>query len=352
PSILAQALADNAAAQPAPPPSDPRDAGASAWEDLFRTSPVTPLDLIRGDWESYMAFQSSHEYVVASCWTLHCFVYDRFMVTPRLLFISPMENTGKTTALDVLSRLAPNPKKSDDISVAVLRYHIARQRTMLLDEVDNLDLATKRALRSAINANRRGSSYDRMGKHGPSEQSGYAPMALSSIGPLPRPQISRCIEFYLVRANEERSKLLRRFDVNDTADLDRTYQITRAWLQTAKIDPDPVMPQGFYGRRGDNWRPLVAVADACSPAWGALIREAMVHFTRGYQDKHILVLLLEHIRDVFDAYGFNTRDGKAVLSKVLVDELNAREDGPWAEWTGILDNQRPRKLTQTALAGL
>jgi hypothetical protein len=83
--------------------------------------------------------------------------------------------------------------------------------------------------------NRRGSSYDRMGKHGPSEQSGYAPMALSSIGPLPRPQMSRCIEFYLVRANEERSKLLRRFDVNDTADLDRTYQITRAWLQTAKI---------------------------------------------------------------------------------------------------------------------
>lgn len=191
-----------------------------------------------------------------------------------------------------------------------------------------------------------------MGKHGPSEQSGYAPMALSSIGPLPRPQMSRCIEFYLVRANEERSKLLRRFDVNDTADLDRTYQITRAWLQTAKIDPDPVMPQGFYGRRGDNWRPLVAVADACSPAWGALIREAMVHSTRGYHDKHILVLLLEHIRDVFDAYGFNTRDGKAVLSKVLVDELNAREDGPWAEWTGILDNQRPRKLTQTALAGL
>ena len=70
---------------------------------------------------------------------------------------------------------------------------------MLLDEVDNLDLATKRALRSAINANRRGSSYDRMGKHGPSEESGYAPMALSSIGPLPRPQMSRCIEFYLVR---------------------------------------------------------------------------------------------------------------------------------------------------------
>src|SRR5262249_47836078 len=164
--------------------------------------------------------------------------------------------------------------------------------------------------------------------------------------------MSRCIEFYLVRASEECSKSLRRFDVNDTTDLDLTYQITRAWLQTAKINPDPVMPQGFYGRRGDNWRPLVAVADASSPAWGALIREAMVHVTRGYQDKHILVLLLEHIRDVFNTHSFDTRGGKAVLSKVLVDELNVREDGPWAEWTGLLDNQRPHKLTQTTLAGL
>src|SRR5262249_62196460 len=47
PSILAQALADNAAAQPAPPPSDPRDAAAPACEDLFRTSPSTPLDSTR-----------------------------------------------------------------------------------------------------------------------------------------------------------------------------------------------------------------------------------------------------------------------------------------------------------------
>src|SRR5262245_21273318 len=77
-AILAQAAADDAAAAPSPRPSDPRDAGASTtWEDLFRANPtVTPLDLIHSDWESYMALQSSHEYVIASCWTLHCFVYD------------------------------------------------------------------------------------------------------------------------------------------------------------------------------------------------------------------------------------------------------------------------------------
>ena len=342
PSILIQAAADDAAAQPPPPPSDPRDAQPPP--DVGKN--ITPLDLIRRMWETYLAFESPHEYVVASCWVLHCYVYDTFSVTPRLLFISPMENAGKTTALDVISRLVPYPKRSDDISAAALRFHMKAGRIMLLDEVDNLDLGTKSALRSAINANRRGSSYDRMAGRQPAVWAGYVPVALASIRELPRPQMSRSLPFYLVSASRERSESLRRFDAGDTAELDMTYQFTRAWQQSAVINPDPAVPKGFYGRRGDNWRPLVAVADACSPAWGVLMREAMVHFARTYQDKHILVLLLEHVRDVFDARGAK------ILSKHMVADLNTREDAPWSEWRGIHSDQQPRVLTQAGLAGL
>jgi hypothetical protein len=252
PEILAQAAADDAAAAPAPA-VDPRDAGASTWEEVFRVDPtIAPLDLIRGHWQEYMFFQSSHEYVVASCWTVHCFVYDRFMVTPRLPFISPLEDTGKTTALDLICKLTPKAKKSDDISPAALRWYLARGNTMALDEVDNMPLVSQRALLSAINANRRGSSYDRMGRGGPSAQEGYAPMSLACIGPLPRPQMSRSIPFYLVRASAERAATLKRFDLSDLegmAALDRTYQITLAWLQSVQINTDPVMPPGFHGRR-------------------------------------------------------------------------------------------------------
>jgi hypothetical protein len=341
PAILAQALADDAAAQP-PPSSDPRD--AQPVPDVGEN--ITPLDLIRRMLETYLAYESSHEYVVASCWVLHCFVYDRFDTTPRLLFVSPVENAGKSTSLKVISKLVPYPKRSDDISAAALRYHMKAGRIMLLDEVDNMDLATKSALRSAINANSRGSSYDRMAGKQPAVWAGYVPMALASIRELPRPQMSRSIPFYLVRASRERSEALRRFDTNDTTDLDQTYLFTKAWVQNAVINPDPAMPKEFYGRRGDNWRPLVSVADACSPAWGALMREAMVHFARICQDKNVLVILLEHVRDVFDARG------DKVLSKVMTTELNAREDAPWSEWRGLHNDQQPRALTQATLAGL
>jgi hypothetical protein len=342
PSILAQALADEAAAQPPPPPSDPRDAQPAP--DVGKN--ITPLDLIRRMWETYIAFESPHEYVVASCWVLHCFAFDTFDTTPRLLFISPMEYAGKSTALKVIDKLVPYPKRSDDISAAALRFHMKAGRIMLLDEVDNLDLATKNTLRSAINANSRGASYDRMAGRQPATWAGYVPMALASIRELPRPQMSRSIVFYLVRASGERSESLRPFRADDTAELDRVYSFTRAWRQTAAVNPNPALPKGFYGRPADNWRPLVSVADACSPAWGALMREAMVEFARGYQDKHFLTELLEHIRDVFDARG------DKVLSKTMTADLNAREDGPWSEWRGIHADQQPRALTQATLAGL
>jgi hypothetical protein len=161
--------------------------------------------------------------------------------------------------------------------------------------------------------------------------------------------MSRCLPIYMMRASRECQEVLREFDDEDVdviADLNQAYSITRIWLKTAKIERKPPMPKALYGRRGDDWRPLVAVADACSPEWGVRIREAMAHVARGLQDKHVLQLLLEHMRAVFDARGDN------VHSEVMVADLNARDDGPWSEWRGLRDNQPPRKLTQTALAGL
>jgi hypothetical protein len=41
-----------------------------------------------------------------------------------------------------------------------------------------------------------------------------------------------------------------------------------------------------------------------------------------------------------------------VFSKVLIKYLIARDDGPWADWTGYRDKRPPHKLTQSELAGL
>ena len=74
-------------------------------------------------------------------------------------------------------------------------------------------------------------------------------------------------------------------------------------------------------RLADNWRSLIAVADACSPAWGALTREAAVAFSKSCHDEDILVVLLQHILEVFDACGVDR-----LASKTLVDALVDMDD--------------------------
>ena len=100
------------------------------------------------------------------------------------------------------------------------------------------------------------------------------------------------------------------------ADLDAVYSHIRRWATSAMINHDPVMPAEVRGRLADNWRSLIAVADACSPAWGALTREPAVAFSKSCHDEDILVVLLQHSLEVFDACGVDR-----LASKTLVDAL-------------------------------
>jgi hypothetical protein len=76
---------------------------------------VTSLDLIRHMIERYVGLEP-YEAIAATVWVAHAHVCDRFMVTPRLLLLSPVRECGKTTLLDILSRLVPRPEKSDHIT--------------------------------------------------------------------------------------------------------------------------------------------------------------------------------------------------------------------------------------------
>ena len=116
---------------------------------------------------------------------------------------------------------------------------------------------------------------------------------------------------------------------------------------SAMINHDPVMPAEVRGRLADNWRSQIAVADACSPAWGALTREAAVAFSKSCHDEDILVVLLQHILEVFDACGVDR-----LASKTLVDALVDMDDAGWSEWRGLRDDQQPRQLSQGELARL
>jgi len=339
-AILAQAAADDVAAQPTAPPSDPRDADPT---DPLNAK-VTPLDLIRALLEDYAAM-STHELVAAALWAAHTHVFDRFEVTPRLVLTSPVRGCGKSVVLNVLSRLVARPDLIDNITAAGLYDVIDRSRpTALLDEADNLEVGAKAALRAVLNSGHlRGRSVRRgVGKQA-RRYFTHAPIALAAIGVLTPTLMSRSIVIHMTR--HDGSRPLRRFVEGDTQNLDIAYRHTRQWARNVMLNPDPTLPAELHNRVADNWRPLISIADACGPAWGALAREAAIALTRGRRDEDIVVVLLHAIRDVFDATAADRLAGKEIVTA-----LHAMEDGGWDAWGGEHGDRPPHRITNAELA--
>ena len=90
---------------------------------------------------------------------------------------------------------------------------------------------------------------------------------------------------------------------------------------------DPAMPEAIYNRAADNWRPLIAVADAAGGDWPARARDvAVAAVTDQPDDGSRRTKLLSDIRDAFAAAAVDR-----MASVTLCAALAAREDSPWAE---------------------
>jgi hypothetical protein len=120
----------------------------------------------------------------------------------------------------------------------------------------------------------------------------------------------------------------------------------------AITDADPDMPAGIRDRESDNWRPLLAIADAAGGEWSTRAREAAVHGRDAEQDQGRLVMLLADIRDIFADKAAKGDD--EVTSADLVAALIEIEGRPWAEYgrTGkpMSANQLARMLKRVGIA--
>jgi Protein of unknown function (DUF3631) len=343
-AILAKAQADDIAAQPPSPPSDPRDA-ADPPRPLGGNAVL--LNLIRALLREYVVM-SEHDYVAATLWAAHAHVYDRFDITPRLVLTSPIRGCGKTTLLEVLSRLVARPELFDSITAAGVYDSTDKHSTLLLDEADNLELSAKAALRSVLNSGyRKGHRIKRgKGKHA-SKYDTFAPIALASIGFLTLPLMSRSVVLHM-RKNDG-SRRLRRFIEGKTEELDIAYKYLHLWALDPKLElnPDPEMPSEVsLNREADNWRTLISIADSFGEQWGTLAREAAVAFLDGYSED-ILVILLRDVREVFDATGADR-----LLTATIVEALHAMEEGGWDAWRGEDGDLRPHKFTKAEFSHL
>jgi hypothetical protein len=308
---------------------------------------VNPLELVYHLLEDYVALQP-HEYVAVALWALHSHIYDRFMVTPRLALRSPVADCGKTTLLDILSRLVARPEKFDSITTAAIYRLIDETHpTLLIDEADNLNLALQPngRLRAVFNSGHRNGGTVAISERGATRKfSTFAPLALAlpEMRSLPRTLDSRSISIAMERSR----RALRRFDANDPdRALDTAYLQIFLWRREVQLNPAPEMPAGMRNRFADNWRPLLSIAD--SLGWGTKAREAMITFAREYQDADAKILLLTDIRKVFDACGFDR-----LPSRTMLDALHALDGCEWSEFSGARGEQQPHKLKDSELASM
>ena len=282
---------------------------SNAWSDWHNhavsDSDINPLDVVHHLLRRYLEM-TPHQFVAVSLWIAHTFVYQRFSVTPRLMVTSPVRGCGKTTLLDLLEALCVRPLKSDSITAASIYHAVDREHpTLLIDEADNLGLSFNGALRAVLNSgHRRGGKVTRY--HGGQARSfaTFSPVAVAAIGTLPLPVMHRSIVIHMERRDGRRQLTRLDRDHADTkADLTIAYRMMVSWARDAELASDPPLPAQLRDRQADNWRPLIAIADAFGADWAMQAREAAILWAGEHQDEDAVVILLGDIRDMFDGRG-------------------------------------------------
>jgi Protein of unknown function (DUF3631) len=285
------------------------------------------------------------EATATALWVVAAYAFDAFTIFPRLLVTAPEKRCGKTTLLDVLSRLVPKPLGTSNITAAALfRVIEAVRPTLLLDEADTYARGNEE-LRGVLNAGHRhdGAVIRTVGDdHEPRQFSAWAPVALAAIGGLPGTVEDRSVIIGLRRRRPDEAVAPLRLD--RTGELDELARKVVRWSADHAGElgqADPAMPAVIINRAADNWRPLIAVADLAGGEWTQRARDAAAELSGGDDLESIRVTLLADIRAAF-----TTKSADRMSSEEMAAQLGTLDDRPWPEY------RAGRPITKAQIARL
>lgn len=323
------------------------------------------LDLVARFIGPYLALPSEHCLTVMVLWAAHTHAAHRFYVTPRLVFDSAEYGSGKTRALEVFFLVCFRPKMTISTTTAALYRRLAkageRPLTILFDETDAMfnprTAPQYEDLRAVLNAGyKRGATVDRCVGDGASmdvaEFPVFAPVALAGIaGYTPRSIRDRAVAEIHMRKRLP-TEAVRSFEEEEAAEESGPVRNALAgWVASVSESlgtARPVMPDGVTDRRAENWRALLAIADAAGSGWPERARDACRYFVLGGENQDTFgTRLLRDTRHVFTLWQDMPGDGEDPESlRVPVgfhDKLHtvdilrmlvALEDSPWADLRG------------------
>ncbi len=265
-------------------------------------------------------------------WVLHAHAHDTAAISPILAITSPAPECGKTTCLTLLGALVPRPLFASNITPAALFRAVEKWRpTVLVDEADTF-LRYSDELRGVLNSgHNRGAAYviRTVGDdHEPRRFQTWAPKAIAQIDKLPPTLASRAIPVELRRmALGENVEPLRGDRLDHLKPLAGQAGRWAADHEAELREADPAMPGGLTGRRADNWRHLLAIAEVAGGKWLDRARRAAEVLGADDTGNTAAIILLADIRAIFDDRGVDR-----ISSEDLASSLGAMVDRPWPEW--------------------
>ena len=272
--------------------------------------------------------------VATSLWVIGTYLFQEFVIFPRLAVTSPEKRCGKTTFLDVVAGLVNRPLLAANITApALFRTIEALRPTLIIDEADRF-LKGNQELIGILNAgHRRGQNIVRLveekkGKYKPQAFNVYAPVVVAGIGDMPSTLADRSVPIQLRRKLKAEMVATLRLDrMGEFVEVKR--KIIR-WcgdniLAARRGEPD--LPGELYNRAADNWRPLLTIAKALGPFSTEKARQVSITLTAAETDESAPAMLMADLSEIFQ----ETKADELFTEEILND-LNRMEHRPWAGW--------------------
>jgi putative DNA primase/helicase len=285
-----------------------------------------------------------------SLWAVMTWLHDRLRIAPFLNITSATKRCGKTTLIDVLTRLSHKPMPvSGQVSGAVLfRIIDLYEPTLFLDEMDTY-FRDDEALRGIINGSqrKRNANVPRCvgDDHTPRLFSTWCPKALVGIGGLTDTVTDRSIVVRLER--RAAGQAITNFRDRDRGQFDALRRKIRRWIDDSartvveRLSSAP-FPNGLDDRARDSWECLLTIAALADGEWPARAAKACLTLNGERQGvESFREQILSDVQEIFEDAG----QPRALATDYILANLNSRDGSPWLEWKG-------RPLTARGLATL
>ena len=292
--------------------------------------------------------------LVLAIWTACTWFPEEFDFFPRLYIASAVRGSGKTTCLEVLNKVSYLPiSASSTTEAAIFRILDKGFRTLLLDEVDNMNLDQKGGLVAILNTGHQRDGFvircgDSKQKFEPQQYraSGFVAFAGLSGSMMPT-LLSRSIQLNLFPAKPNQS--LVRVSKLDVGLIDSIKERLESLRQDQEFiasvrafEPAEL----FHNRTQDNWEPLMKLAGLSGKDVSSKLFEAsrMLEDEKSLDDEDVKIVLLSDIQKIFERQNI-----KKLTTSQLVNQLVCLDDSQWSCYNRgrPIDNHQLTKLLRS-----